>query len=379
MFALIPTSINQTVGSTQNIVSSATAAPVNINAVPGMTQTATNLTAAGANLLKLNQESLIAAQGLLPNSTLAVDPALSTAKTGLDAVFASQGASATATDFFRAVKQTAEKIASDVKAVSEKIASGINPASLAPGAGTGLSTLTNVVGTNVSSATPTVSNYLPGARALAQTGAVNTNAAAAVTGTIGSLKQAGASVGVNTAQIAAANPQLTGAFSSLSQADKIPAPGAILPGGLPAIPSIAAIPGLPAGIPAIDPAQLKAATQAIEAAQNPTNPLASAGAKIGAVDRGQLDSAFLSALPPGLPSFDPGTVSAAQQAGAAVNTARFKNVPDKDLTYTGPDTQVWDDINNERLKRGLSGLSNPRPAEDSDYAKKYSQPAYGGG
>jgi hypothetical protein len=352
-----------------------------------MTQTATNLTAAGANLLKLNQQAVSAVQGLLPNSTLTVDAALSKAKVGLENTFSAQGAAATATDFFRAAKQTADKIASDVKAVTDKIASGVDPASLAKSATSGLSSLTNVVGSvtssvtsAVSSAAKTVTSYIPGAgAALAQTGAINTNAAAAVTGTINSLQQAGAAVGVNTAQIAAANQQLTGAVSSLSQALKISAPGVSLPGGLPAIPSIPAIPGLPAGIPAIDPAKLKAATAAIEAAQNPPNPLATAGTKIGAIDRSKLDSAFLSALPPGLPSFDPGTISAAQQAGASINTARFKNVPDKDLTYTGPDTQVWDDINNERLKRGLSGLPNPRPAEDSEYAKKYSNPAYSGG
>lgn len=383
----IPTSLGQTVGAVQNIASTVAASGVNVNAISGMTQTATNLTAAGANLLKLNQQATSAAQGLLPNGTLSIDPALTQIKTGLEGTFSAQGAAATATDFFKAAKQTAEKIAGDVKSVTEKIASGVDPASLAKSATSGLSSLTNVVGSAASSATSsiaqaakTVSNYIPGAgSALAQTGAVNTNAAAAITGTINSLQQAGATVGVNTAQIAAANQQLTGAVSSLSQALKISAPGVSLPSGLPAIPSIPAIPGLPAGIPAIDPAQLKAATAAIEAAQNPPNPLATAGTKIGAIDRGKLDSAFLSALPPGLPSFDPGTISAAQQAGAALNNARFKNVPDKDLTYGGPDPQVWDDINAERLKRGLAGLSNPRPSEDSDYVKKYSNPAYSSG
>lgn len=383
----IPTSIGQTVGAVQNIASSVTAAGINTSSIASMTQAATNLTAAGANLLKLNQQAVSAVQGLLPNSTLTVDAALSKAKVGLENTFSAQGAAATATDFFKAAKQTAEKIASDVKAVAEKIASGVDPTSLAKSATAGLSSLTNVVGSvtssvtsAVSSAAKTVSSYIPGAgAALAQTGSINNNAAAAVTSTINSLQQAGAAVGVNTAQIAAANQKLTGAVSSLSQALKISAPGVALPGGLPAIPSIPAIPGLPAGIPAIDTAKLKAATAAIEAAQNPANPLATAGAKIGAVDRSKLDSAFLSVLPPGLPSFDPGTISAAQQAGAAINTARFKNTKDEDLTYTGPDTQVWDDINNERLKRGLSGLPNPRPAEDSEYAKKYSNPAYSGG
>ena len=383
----IPTSIGQTVGAVQNIASSVTAAGINVNSLSSMTQAATNLTAAGANLLKLNQQAASAAQGLLPNSTLTVDAALSKAKVGLESTFSAQGAAATATQFFKAAKQTADKITSDVKAVADKIASGVDPASLAKSATSGLSSLTNVVGSVTSSVTSavssvakTVTSYIPGAgAALAQTGAINTNTAAAVTGTINSLQQAGAAVGVNTAQIAAANKQLTGAVSSLSQALKVSAPGVSLPGGLPAIPSIPSIPGLPGGIPAIDTAKLKAATAAIEAAQNPPNPLATAGTKIGAIDRSKLDSAFLSSLPPGLPSFDPGTISAAQQAGTAINTARFKNTKDEDLTYTGPDTQVWDDINNERLKRGLSGLPNPRPAEDSEYAKKYSNPAYSGG
>ena len=390
----IPTSIGQTVGAVQNIASTVTAAGINVNGIASMSQAATNLTAAGANLLKLNQQATSAIKGLLPNSTLTVDAALSKVKVGLENTFSAQGAAATATDFFKAAKETADKIASDVKAVAEKIASGIDPTSLAKSATGGLSSLTNVVGSvtssvssavssvtsAVSSVAQSVSSYIPGAgAALAQTGSISATASAAVTNTINSLKQAGAAVGVNTAQIAAANQQLTGAVSSLSQALKISAPGVALPGGLPAIPSIPAIPGLPGGIPAIDPAKLKAATAAIEAAQNPPNPLATAGTKIGAIDRSKLDSAFLSALPPGLPSFDPGTISAAQQAGAAINTARFKNTKDEDLTYTGPDTQVWDDINNERLKRGLSGLPNPRPAEDSEYAKKYSNPAYSGG
>lgn len=352
------------------------ASSVNASGLSSMTQAATNLTAAGANLLKLNQQSASAIQGLLPNSTLTVDAALNKVKTGLDSVFSSQGASATATQFFRAAKETSEKIASDVKSITEKIASGANPSSLTSTASQGLTALTKVVGSTItaaSSAATSVTNYIAGAgSALSQTGSINTSASAAVSSTISGLQQAGTVAGVNTAQLAAANKQVSSALGSLSQALKIPAPGAVLPGGLPAIPNLPAI-------PAIDPAQVKAATAAIEAAQNPPNPLAQTGAKIGAIDRSKLDSAFLSALPPGLPNFDPGTIAAAQQAGAAINTARFKNVPDKDLTYSGPDPTVWDEINNERLRRGLSGLPNSRPSENSDYVKKYSQPAYSGG
>ena len=73
----IPTSIGQTVGAVQNIASTVTAAGINVNGIASMSQAATNLTAAGANLLKLNQQATSAIKGLLPNSTLTVDAALS--------------------------------------------------------------------------------------------------------------------------------------------------------------------------------------------------------------------------------------------------------------------------------------------------------------
>lgn len=142
----IPTSIGQTVGAVQNIASTVTAAGINVNGIASMSQAATNLTAAGANLLKLNQQATSAIKGLLPNSTLTVDAALSKVKVGLENTFSAQGAAATATDFFKAAKETADKIASDVKAVAEKIASGVDPTSLAKSATGGLSSLTNVVG-----------------------------------------------------------------------------------------------------------------------------------------------------------------------------------------------------------------------------------------
>lgn len=38
--------------------------------------------------------------------------------------------------------------------------------------------------------------------------------------------------------------------------------------------------------------------------------------------------------------------------------------PDDKLTYSGNDPIVWDRVNNERLRRGLSPLPNPRPVDD---------------
>lgn len=384
MAVMIPTSINQTVGAARSLASSAASIGSGLagDARSSATQAATDLTAAGSNLLKLNQQAASAVQGLLPNGTLAINPSLSQLKTGLDGVFSAEGATATATQFFKAAKETATKIANDVKAVAEKISSGVNLSSPSASLSSGIGSLTKVVSSAASavgSAARTASSYVPGAALLQQTGAIDPQASARLTSAVSSLKTAGAIAGVNTAQLTAAAPVVAQATSALSQAAKISAPGVLPPGGLglPAIPSIPAIPGLPAGIPKIDPAQLKAATAAIEAAQNPPNPLADTGAKIGAVDRSQIDSAFMRLLPPGLPSFDPGTISAAQQAGASINNARFKNVMDKDLTYGGEDPQVWDDINAERLKRGLTGLPNPRPPEDSAYTRRYSQPAGG--
>ena len=367
MASLIPTSTGQVIGASQSLISTATATGLNTQGLAAMTKTATNLTAAGANLLKLNQQSASAVQGLLPNGTLTVDSLLNKAKTGLDSVFSAQGAKATATQFFKSAQDTANKIAADVKSVVSKLSSGtVSAASLTPTASLGSLS-------NIAAAAKSAVNYIPGASSvIQQVGAVSATTAKAVTATVDSLKVAGSISGINVAQLSAANPQVTQAISGLSQAAKISAPGVSLPTSLPAIP------GLPA-IPSIDPAQLKAATAAISAAQNPPNPLASVGTAIGAVDRSKIDAAFTATLPPGLPSFNPGTISAAQQAGTALNQARFKNTKDEDLTYSGPDPLVWDEINSERLRRNLPGLPNPRPAEDSDYVKKYSQPANNGG
>lgn len=357
MALLILTSRNQTMGAVQNIASSTTSTSLNPGSITAMAQAATDLTAAGSNLLKLNQQSMSATQGLLPNSTLTVDPALSIAKTGLDSLFSAQGATATATDFFRAAKQTAAKITNDIKSVTEKLVSGVNTGSTI--SRTNLASLTNIMSTT-SAAAATGGRYIPAAGTiLGQTGSINSSASAAVQNTVGALQQSGINAGISSAQIAAANPAATAAVGALSQATKI---------------SVAGM-----DIPNIDPLQLKSATAAIEAAQNPPNPLATTGAKIGAVDRSKLDAAFLGALPPGLPSFDPGTVSAAKQAESALNTARFKSVNNQNLVYSGQDPAVWDQINQERLRRGLSGLNSPRPATSSDYVIKYSSTAYNSG
>lgn len=372
MTLAILTSQNQTTGAAQNISSSTTAAALNPSSITAMTQAATDLTAAGSNLLKLNEQATSAAAGLLPNSTLTIDPTLSTAKTGLEKLFSAQGATATATDFFRAARETATKVTNDVKSITEKLMSGVNTNTII--SKNNLASLTNIMST-AAAAAATGGRYIPGAgTALQQTGSKNTAASAAISSTLGALQLSGVNSGVNTAQTAVANPAVTSAIGSLSSAAKISAPGVALPTGLSDLTKLAGV-----TIPAVDPLQYKAAVAAVDAAQNPPNPLAAVGAKIGAVDRSKLDSAFQSILPPGLPAFNPGVPSAAAAATAALNSARFKDVKDQDLNYSGQDPIVWDEINRQRLARGLTGLSTPRPAADSDYVKKYSSPAYTGG
>ena len=52
--------------------------------------------------------------------------------------------------------------------------------------------------------------------------------------------------------------------------------------------------------------------------------------------------------------------------GSAVSFERglSANTPDDKLTYSGNDPVVWDRVNNERLRRGLSPLPNSRPVDD---------------
>lgn len=55
-----------------------------------------------------------------------------------------------------------------------------------------------------------------------------------------------------------------------------------------------------------------------------------------------------------------------------VGNSLYSSTPDSDLFYNGDDPIVWDRINDERLRRGLSPLPNPRP-EDPD-APTYAPP-----
>jgi hypothetical protein len=66
-------------------------------------------------------------------------------------------------------------------------------------------------------------------------------------------------------------------------------------------------------------------------------------------------------------AFNPAMISkafsGASKLGASIDTSLYKDTKDADLTYTGDDGLVWDRVNAERLRRNLSGLSNPRPEE----------------
>lgn len=55
--------------------------------------------------------------------------------------------------------------------------------------------------------------------------------------------------------------------------------------------------------------------------------------------------------------------SGASKLGPSIDTSLYSKTKDADLTYTGDDGLVWDRVNTERLRRGLSGLPTPRPKD----------------
>jgi hypothetical protein len=55
------------------------------------------------------------------------------------------------------------------------------------------------------------------------------------------------------------------------------------------------------------------------------------------------------------------SVFAAASASFNLNQSTYFGVASNQLTYTGDDPIVWDNVNTERLRRGLSGLPNTRP------------------
>jgi hypothetical protein len=57
-------------------------------------------------------------------------------------------------------------------------------------------------------------------------------------------------------------------------------------------------------------------------------------------------------------------LSSLQASATSFERGLRANTPDDKLTYSGNDPIVWDGVNNERLRRGLSPLPNPRPVDD---------------
>lgn len=52
------------------------------------------------------------------------------------------------------------------------------------------------------------------------------------------------------------------------------------------------------------------------------------------------------------------------------STGLFTSTPNNELVYQGRDPVVWDSVNNERLRRGLAPLTNPRPEQGfEDYTR----------
>jgi len=58
------------------------------------------------------------------------------------------------------------------------------------------------------------------------------------------------------------------------------------------------------------------------------------------------------------------SLEGAASAASSFESKLSANTPDDKLTYSGNDPIVWDRVNNQRLSRGLSPLSNPRPTDD---------------
>jgi hypothetical protein len=62
--------------------------------------------------------------------------------------------------------------------------------------------------------------------------------------------------------------------------------------------------------------------------------------------------------------FDLNSISGISSSTASFESGLASGTPDDKLTYSGNDPIVWDRVNNERLRRGLSPLPNARPIDD---------------
>lgn len=63
-------------------------------------------------------------------------------------------------------------------------------------------------------------------------------------------------------------------------------------------------------------------------------------------------------------TFDLSSLSGIQSQASSFESGLSANTPDDKLTYSGNDPIVWDRVNNERLRRGLSPLPGTRPVDD---------------
>lgn len=63
-------------------------------------------------------------------------------------------------------------------------------------------------------------------------------------------------------------------------------------------------------------------------------------------------------------TFDLSSLNGVTSSVGSFESGLFSKTPDDKLTYSGTDPIVWDRTNNERLRRGLSPLSTPKPVDD---------------
>lgn len=66
-----------------------------------------------------------------------------------------------------------------------------------------------------------------------------------------------------------------------------------------------------------------------------------------------------------IPPFNPTTAFGDYGSGFNLSVG-LEGTPDEKLTYNGNDPTVYDRINNERIRRGLPGLTNPRPTGEGN-------------
>lgn len=274
----------------------------------------------------------------LPNVNL--NTLVPTTPPTIDSLFQAGGKAVVSARQFAAAKlATAEATAKNVAAAADKFKAQIE-STLSAGS-TGI--VDNIAGVGKSLVNGTVTTFTAGA------GAVNKLVQGGVDSAVSAAKNIASGAipniqGLNPATVAGTLTNPAAALGQLSTAANFSLTG-------PPIPS-----------PAVLASLEKQGASLFAAAQNPPNPFAEVGAKIGQVPRPQ-EANFKRLLPAKITVPDFGVPTATSLAGSEIESSLYSKTKDQDLVYNGPDPIIWDRINAERLRRGLQGLPNPRPLD----------------